>query len=199
MEAIIGLRGRDFVLLAGDTKIAHSVMLLKSDVDRIVEIENHIGLAYVGEPGDDQQCVQYLAKNIVLHSMRTGTPMTGNAAAHFVRRTLADGLREHPYNVNLIMGSVDREQAGLYFLDYTGSLAEVKFCAHGYGSFFILGLLDSLYHDDVTLEQGIIMIRKCLAEIKRRLLIQTPAFCVKVITKDGIRLLSPEEMAPRVE
>jgi len=70
METILGVRGKDWVLLAGDTKIAHSVMMLKSDTDRIVEIENHIGLAYAGEPGDDQQCVQYLSKNIVLDSMR---------------------------------------------------------------------------------------------------------------------------------
>jgi len=84
---------------------------------------------------------------------RTGYRMSGHAAAHFIRREMADSLREHPWQVNLLLGSVDDNKAGLYFIDYLGSLAEPKFCAHGYGMHFILGLLDSEYREDMTMEE----------------------------------------------
>jgi 20S proteasome subunit beta 4 len=46
--------------------------------------------------------------------------------------------------VNLLLGGYDTSTYAphLYWMDYLGTLAEVPFAAHGYGSYFALSLLD---------------------------------------------------------
>jgi 20S proteasome subunit beta 4 len=39
-----------------------------------------------------------------------------------------------------------------------------------YGGFFLLGLLDNLYKKDLTLEEGMEIIKKCAQELKTRFL-----------------------------
>ena len=34
------------------------------------------------------------------------------------------------------------------------------------------------------------MIRKCIAEVQKRLVISNPHFCIKVVTKDGISVIT---------
>jgi 20S proteasome subunit beta 4 len=58
---------------------------------------------------------------------------------------LAESLRSRsPYSVNLLIGGYDTadESPHLYWVDYLGTMASVPFAAHGYGSYFALGLLD---------------------------------------------------------
>lgn len=67
------------------------------------------------------------------------------SSASWIRRSLADSLRSrHPYSVNLLLGGYDvaTEEPKLYWIDYLGTMAEVPFAAHGYGSYFALSLLD---------------------------------------------------------
>jgi 20S proteasome alpha/beta subunit len=49
-----------------------------------------------------------------------------------------------PYSVNLLLGGYDiaDHTPHLYWIDYLGTMANVPFAAHGYGSYFALSLLD---------------------------------------------------------
>jgi len=62
---------------------------------------------------------------------------------------VTDGLQT-PYMVNMLMAGYD-DQSGpvLYFMDYLASLVKVPFAAHGYGSFFSLGIMDRYYKSGV--------------------------------------------------
>ena len=59
---------------------------------------------------------------------------------------------------------------------------------HGYGAFFVTGLIDRIYKADSTLEEGIEMMRKCVAKIQIRLVVSRPAFKVCIIDKNGCDL-----------
>jgi len=75
----------------------------------------------------------------------------------------------------------------LYFIDYMASLQEVKYAAHGYGSYFTLSVLDRYYKDGMDLNECLDVLRKCIKEIQKRLLLNTPTFIVKVVDKFGSR------------
>ena len=46
------------------------------------------------------------------------------------------------------MGGYDKETGPeLYYLDYLASLVKLPFAAHGYGSYFVLSLLDRHYRE----------------------------------------------------
>ena len=61
--------------------------------------------------------------------------------------------------------------------------------AHGYASSFLLGLLDNLYKKDLTLDEGIQIIKCCIKELQTRFLMSQNNFTIKCVTKDGIKVL----------
>ena len=95
--------------------------------------------------GDTVQFSEYIERNIRLYNIRNNFALRPPAAASWIRRSLADSLRSRkPYSVNLLLGGYDTSayQPNLYWMDYLGTLVEVPFAAHGYGSYFALSLLD---------------------------------------------------------
>lgn len=95
--------------------------------------------------GDTVQFAEYVERNLRLYHIRNLYPLRPQSAAAWIRRALADSLRSrHPYNVNILLGGYDTadDKPQLYWMDYLGTLASVPFAAHGYGSYFTLGLFD---------------------------------------------------------
>lgn len=95
--------------------------------------------------GDTVQFAEYVERNIRLYQIRNLYPLRPSAAASWIRRSLAESLRSRkPYSVNLLLGGYDTatHEPHLYWVDYLGTMTEVPFGAHGYGSYFALSLLD---------------------------------------------------------
>ncbi|KAJ2218346.1 Proteasome subunit beta type-4 [Coemansia sp. RSA 485] len=47
--------------------------------------------------------------------------------------------------------------------------------------------MDREYNEDITLEQGFDIVRKCLAALKVRFIVDFPNFSIKVISTSGTR------------
>jgi len=49
--------------------------------------------------------------------------------------------------VNILMAGYDdvEKKAELYYMDYLASMMQLPYCAHGYGSHFVLGCMDAYY------------------------------------------------------
>ena len=91
------------------------------------------------------------------------------------------------FATNLLLAGYD-EGAGssLYWLDYLGSMHKMNICGHGYGSNFVLSLFDKLWRPDLSKDDALEMMKKGVAEVRKRLLVAPQAFQVKVVTADGI-------------
>ncbi|KAH3801362.1 proteasome subunit beta type-2-like [Dreissena polymorpha] len=189
MECLIGIQGKDFVLVACDTVSARSIVSMKQDLDKMHKLNDNLLMLVVGESGDTVQFAEYMSKNIQLYKMRNGYELSPHAAANFTRKNLADYLRSStPYMVNLLLAGYDKDEGpALYFMDYLASLNKVPFGAHGYGSFFTVSILDRHYREDITLDEAQKLLAKCVNEIKQRFIVNMPTFKVRCITKDGIQ------------
>jgi 20S proteasome alpha/beta subunit len=162
MECSFALTGKGYVIVAADTTAARSIVKMKIDEDKIKALSPHLLMAYSGEPGtyyvscshyslfiihigDTLQFAEYVERNIRLYQIRNLYPLRPSAAASWIRRALANSLRSRkPYSVNLLVGGYDTasHEPHLYWIDYLGTMANVPFAAHGYGSYFALSLLD---------------------------------------------------------
>ncbi|PNF15952.1 Proteasome subunit beta type-2 [Cryptotermes secundus] len=193
MECLLGIAFRDFVLIASDMTNAHSIMVMKDDEDKLHKISDKLVMAISGESGDTTQFAEYIAKNIQLYKMRNGYELSPNAAANFTRRNLADYLRSRtPYFVNLLLaGYNDETGPELYFVDYLASMVKVPYAAHGYGGFFSLSIMDRHHKSDMSQEEAYELMKKCVREIHKRLVVNLPNFKVQLINKDGIQDLPP--------
>jgi len=190
MEFLLGIKFRDFVIMAADRTDARSIVVMNDEEDKFVKLSDSLLMGVVGEAGDTAQFSEYIAKNVQLYKMRNGYELSPNAAAHFTRRNLAEYLRSKtPYNCNLLLAGYDKttDQNHLFYMDYLATSVELPYCAHGYGSYFTLSTLDAYYKEDMSQEDGIALLKKCIAEISKRFIVNLPTFHVKIIDKTGIR------------
>lgn len=98
----------------------------------------------------------------------------------------------------MILAGYDKQEGPqLYFLDYLASMAEVKFTSHGYGGYFSLAIMDRYYMDNMNREQAYEVIKKCVQEIHKRLIINLPNFKVLIIDENGIQdlpIITPKDL-----
>ncbi|KAJ3669905.1 hypothetical protein LUZ60_010229 [Juncus effusus] len=188
MECVFGLVGKDFALVAADSSAVHSILVHKTNEDKIMLLDSHKLLGASGESGDRVQFTEYIQKNIHLYEHRNGISLSTHAAANFTRNELATALRKNPYSVNLLMAGYDKRTGpSLYYIDYIATLHKIEKGAFGYGSYFCLSLMDRHYRADMSVEEAVDLMDKCIAEIRTRLVIAPPNFVIKIVDKDGAR------------
>ncbi|XP_023017915.1 proteasome beta4 subunit [Leptinotarsa decemlineata] len=189
MECLLGIKFNDFVLIAADMTASQSIIVMKTDENKLHKLSNNIVMAVSGESGDTTQFAEYIAKNIQLYKMRNTYELSPKEAANFTRRNLADTLRSRsPYHVNLLLAGYDKKDgAQLYYMDYLASVASVDYAAHGYGGYFSLSIMDRNYLKTLSKDQGYELLKECVKEVQKRLAINLPNFKVQVIDKDGIK------------
>ncbi|KAF5452794.1 hypothetical protein F2P56_027759, partial [Juglans regia] len=188
MECVFGLVGEGFAVVVADTSAVHSILVHKSNEDKIMVLDSHKLIAASGEPGDRVQFTEYIQKNVALYQFRNGIPLTTAAAANFTRGELATALRKNPYSVNILLAGYDKETGpSLYYIDYIATLHKVDKGAFGYGSYFSLSTMDRHYHSRMSVEEAIDLVDKCIIEIRSRLVVAPPNFVIKIVDKDGAR------------
>lgn len=188
MECLIGIKFDDFVILAHDNSAGRSIVMMKQDQDKLIRLDDRLGMVLCGEAGDTVYFGEYIQKNVTLYRMRNGYALTPHAAANYTRKELAESIRSrNPKQVNLLLGGYDTRynKSHLYYMDYLGTMADVPYAAHGYGSFFILGILDRLHRPNMTRSEGIDLLEKCVREIHQRFMINLASFSYYIISNDG--------------
>ena len=113
---------------------------------------------------------------------RNHVPLRPPAAAAWVRNQLATSLRSRkPYSVNLLLGGFDPTSStpSLYWIDYLGTLGTVPYAAHGYGAYFALSTMDRWYDPEGDLEKGLELLRKCIAELETRFIVNLGGWSIR--------------------
>jgi 20S proteasome alpha/beta subunit len=94
MDYLMGLKGKDFVMLCSDTTAVQQIITIKHDEDKIVPIDSHKVMALAGEPGDRVQFSEYIIANVKLYALRNDAHLSTHAVANFTRGELATALRK---------------------------------------------------------------------------------------------------------
>ncbi|GFH16061.1 proteasome subunit beta, partial [Haematococcus lacustris] len=190
MDYLMGIKGPNFVMICSDTAAAHSIISIKHDEDKIIPIDSHKVFGIAGESGDRVNFSEFIVANVKLYALRNSTELSTKAVAHFTRSELSKALRKSPYHCNLLLGGYDeRTGPSLFWMDYLGTLTRVNTGGTGYGAMFVLSLFDKLWHPDLTEAEAVDLMEQGIAELKRRLVVVPPAFNIKIVDKDGIRLV----------
>lgn len=193
MESLIGITGKGYTIVATDCNAARSIIKMKSDDDKQKLLGSHLIMAYAGESGDTVQLAEYLERNMRLYSIRNNIELRPRAAASWVRSQLAQSIRSrNPYQVNLLLGGYDAPESepALYWIDYLGTLVKVPFAAHGYAAYLTLSTMDRYHRPDMSLDEGLDLLRKCIDELRTRFIIDVGKFRVRVVDSAGVREVS---------
>ncbi len=191
MDCIFAVQGKDYILLAGDrASVSNSVIKLQDTDHKLFKLNDNQVIACVGESYDKKDFPKYIKANLDLYFFPNGQRLTTEEAAAYIRNQFAEGIRSSPYQCNCLLAGFDEDGPKLYWLDYLGSYAKLLKAAHGYGAYFLYGLMDNFYKKNMSLDDGEDIIKKCINELKTRFSINMADFDVFKITKNGIEDIS---------
>jgi 20S proteasome subunit beta 4 len=191
MDSQFAFVGSDFCCVIADTTAVQQIIVQKSNEDKIIELDKSKLFALSGPKGDCANFGEFVKCNLNLYRLKNGRELTTRAAANWTRNELAKALRSGPYQVNGLFAGFD-EQNGpeLFFLDYLATMHKVNSSGHGYGGMFSLSLFDKHWVPNMSKQQSLQLVRKCVAEIQERLVVAPEKFLVKFVGKDGIEQLT---------
>jgi len=191
MDCVFGIQGKDYILLAGDrASVSNSIIKLQDTDHKILKLTNNQMIACVGEAYDKKNFSKYIKANMENYYFQNGQRLTTDETAAYIRKELAEGIRSSPHQCNCLIAGFDSDGPKLYWLDYLGSYAKLLKAAHGYGAYFLYGLMDNYYKKNLSLKDGEMIIEKCINELKTRFSINMIDFDIFKITKDGIEDIS---------
>lgn len=101
-------------------------------------------MGIAGERSDVLSFGDYVQKNLAFMEYKNGYKLSIDDTANFIRYELAKAIREGPYMVNLLLAGFEGDKPRLFWLDYLGSLIEVRKAAHGYAEFLVSSTMDTL-------------------------------------------------------
>ena len=107
--------------------------------------------------------------------------------SNFIRTKLAESLRKQPYQISALVGGIDERGPQLFWMDYMGTMAEVPYGAHGHAGYLVPSVFSNGWHPDLTLEEGMVLVKKAIHELKVRYMIAQEHFIVKVIQNGEIK------------
>ncbi|ADM11956.1 proteasome subunit beta-type 2 [Encephalitozoon intestinalis ATCC 50506] len=194
MDSSIGIRGNNFVIVAADTKISTSFLVVKEDYEKFQTVGNRIVMSMIGDQGDAFRTMLYVSESAYYEEIQNGIELSPSVLAHMIQNKVHKALRKRQLDMSSIVGGKGPEGYDLWSVDRYGAISSVPFCANGYAAYFVYGIFDREYTEDITIDAALNIIQKCINLLKERLMINLEGFMVKIVTDDGIstRTLTPE-------
>jgi proteasome beta subunit len=102
-----------------------------------------------------------------------------------------------PYYVQLVLVGFDNNGGHVYSLDAAGGAIPDKYTSGGSGSPFVYGVLEDHYRDNITSDEGIDLAIRAIYSAKSRDSASGGLTNVAVISKEGFKEVSKEEIEER--
>ena len=192
MTTTIGVVCRDGVLMTTDTRATMGSFVAHKHAKKVYMIDHHIGMTIAGVVGDAQAIVEMLKVNAALYRLDMARPIPIQSAARMASNILFQA-RYYPLGVQALIGGVDTTGGHIFALDPLGSMMEEKFVSTGSGSPVAYGVLESEWHDDMTVKDSTPVLVRAISSAMKRDSASGDSFDVVTITRDGYRELTEDE------
>lgn len=191
---IVGLRTAEGAVLASDTRAVGYYLVLSKRARKLFRLEERIGAAFSGAPGDIQTLVSLLQAEANLYRLEQGRSISTKGLAQVASNVL-QGRRWYPYLLEGILCGLEEGKVSLLTLDPVGGRVEEEdFSAGGTGAQVAYGVLERNYGKGLSLQEG----KRLAAEAIRTAIERDAAtgdkVVVSVIDEKGYRELTDEEV-----
>ncbi len=192
MTTTIGVVCKDGVLMTTDTRATMGSFVAHKHAKKVYMIDHHLGMTIAGTVGDAQAIVEMLKANAALYRLDMNRPIPIQSAARMVSNILFQA-RYYPLSVQALIGGMDDTGGHIFALDPLGSMMEERFVSTGSGSPVAYGVLESEWHDDLSVKDSTPVLVRAISSAMKRDSASGDSFDVVTITKDGYRELTDDE------
>ena len=183
----IGVVCKNGVVLAAEKRVSYpgSTMVLSKMGKKVFKITDYIGAACAGFIADMDSLIRTITAHSRLFRLESRKPMSVRAAAKLMSNILF-GRRFAPLLTETLVAGVDPEgEPSLFVLDPAGSVLDDKFACAGTGASIAIGVLESEYKDDLSVEEGKKLVLSAMKSAVARDAASGDGCDLLVITKDG--------------
>lgn len=197
----------DGVILGVEKRVT-STLLEASSVEKIVEIDRHIGCAMSGLQADARSMIEHArveSQNHAFHyneklKVESCTQSICDLALRFGEG--ADGeesIMSRPFGVALLIAGYDEDGPSLYHAEPSGTFYRYDAKAIGSGSEGAQAELQNEFHRSLTLPEAEVLVLKTLKQVMEEKLDSKNTQLASVTKEHGFRVYSDAEMATVVE
>jgi proteasome beta subunit len=155
MTTIVGIKTKDGVVLGSDKRASKGFFIGSKKVQKIAKIDDTLAVAIAGQLSDAEHIIKLTKAERRLMELRRGFPLTIRESTRLIANIAYSGLRNYqPYYVELLVAGVDKDGSHVYAADMSGAITEEDFASSGSGSPIAYGVLESLYHTEITNTQA---------------------------------------------
>ena len=194
---------KDGVVLAADRRASGGGMVLHKRAQKIQPITDSIAVTTAGNVSDIQLMVKLAKAEIKLKDVQVYRTCSVKEAASLVAGMLYSTFRRPSFILSiasLMMAGRDKEGYHAYELSPDGSMMEIRdYAADGSGMVFALGVLETLFKKNLTLDEGVKLAVKAVNAALQRDTATGNGIDVVTITEKGLQTVLEKELEIRLE
>lgn len=187
----VTVKCKDGIVLAADKRATAGTMIANKWVDKIFPIEDYMAITTAGTVSDVQLLLKLIKAELRLKKLRTGMKVSVKEAANLLAGMVYSNIRKLsaiPGISHFLFAGVDKAGFHVYDIYPDGSLSEANdYLASGSGSVFAFGVLETLYKDNMSVEDGKSLAIKALNAALQRDSASGNGIDLVVITQAGVK------------
>ena len=187
----IAIKCKDGVVLGSDTRVTAGFFIAHKSGKKIFKIKNHLAVTIAGVVADAQAIIDSLKFYANLYEVNYGRPMNTRSAAKLLSLILYQN-RLYPLITELIVAGRDNNKYSIFKLDPFGSLIEDNYAVSGSGSTIAVGIIESEYKENISIDEGIKLAVKALLSAMKRDIGSGDDFNIAIISDEGYKELDKE-------
>lgn len=204
----IGVASAEGVVLAVEKRVA-SPLLDPASIEKIMEIDSHIGTALSGLTADARTMIDHARVETQNHRFNYDEPMGVEACVQAVcdlalrfgeNRKGKEEQMSRPFGVALLVAGIDENGPQLYHTDPSGTFIQFDAKAIGGGSEGAQTTLQDKYHKSITLKEAEKLALQTLKQVMEEQVNATNVEIGAVTTATGkFRIYSKEELSAIID
>jgi len=201
----IGVTTSEGVVLAAEKRVTSSLMEPHT-IEKIIEVDNHIGLAFSGLTADSKTLIERSRVEAQNHRFTYDEKMSLESVAQAVSRLAIQfgdsdsdgGGLSRPFGVSLLFAGIDEDGPQLLHMDPSGTYVAYDAKAIGSGSEGAQQSLQETFHKSLTLKEAIKNSMTILKQVMEEKLNDTNVEVATVTKDQGFRILTGEEIKAHI-
>jgi len=199
----VGIVCKDGIILAADRRATAGHLIANKKMKKVIKISDYLAVTIAGLVSDAQLLSKLIKAELKLRDIQTGRVAKVKEAANLLGGMLYYNIRRMsmvPGIVAFLVGGKDKEGFHLYELGIDGSISEIDdFVSDGSGSVFALGVLETLYKKNMSMEEGIQLVTKSINAALQRDSATGDGLTVVTITEKGVQEVIDKEIRTILE
>lgn len=199
----VGILCKDGVVMAADKRASAGNFVADRDTDKVHKVNDDMAITMAGLVSDAQLILKLSRAELRLKQIRNAKKPSMKEAANLIANIFYQNIRKPsmvPGIVAFLLGGRDSSGFHLYDIGIDGSLAKRKdFVSTGSGSMMAYGVMETLYKEGLSLDEGIVLAKKAINSAIQRDTATGDGIDIFTITDKGVKKVETQHLKKEVQ